>query len=128
MDEETLAMLLRGEHINMPERVARGLWPHPPLNFSEVLAELTRLVNQHRWFPREWHPHCDGEPVHEGGAIERQANDRYVYRAARAHPIKPHVLAESTERVFSSAEDAARYYLKWDLHLPGDLDGWKVIE
>jgi hypothetical protein len=51
-----------------------------------------------------------------------------VYRAARAHPIKPHLLAESTERVFSSAEDVARYYLKWDLHLPGDLDGWKVIE
>jgi hypothetical protein len=60
--------------------------------------------------------------------IERQGNDRYVYRAARAHPGDPYVLAESIERVFSSAGHAARYYLKWDLHLPGDLDGWKVIE
>jgi hypothetical protein len=128
MDEEILTMLLRGEHISMPDRVARGLWPHPPLNFSEVLAQLTRLLNQHKWFPREWTPHREGEPVHEGGAVERQGLGRYVYRAARAHTIESHVLAQETERVFSSAEDAARYYLKWDLRLPGDLDGWKVIE
>jgi hypothetical protein len=128
MDEESLTMLLRGGHINMPERIARGLWPHPPLSFSEVLAHLIKLLNQDRWFPREWRPHREGEPVDERGTVERQGLDRYVYRAARHHPIQPHVVAESTERVFSSAEDAARFYLKWDLHLPGDLDGWKVIE
>ena len=128
MEEETLTMLLRGEHINMPERIQRGIWPHPPLNFSEVLAHLTKLLSQQRWFPREWRPHRDGEYVHEGGTVERQGHDRYVYRAARAHPAQLQVVAESTERVFSSAEDAARYFLKWDLHLPGDLDGWKVIE
>jgi len=37
------------------------------------------------------------------------------------------VLAEQTEKVFSSSQDAARYYLKWDLNLPGDLDGWTVV-
>ncbi len=121
-------MLLQGEHINMPDRVSRGLWPHPPLGFSQVLAQLTKLLNQHKWFPREWKPHSEDEPVHEGGTVERQGPDRYVYRAVRQHPIQPQVLAESTERVFSSAEDAARYYLKWDLHLPGNLDGWKVSE
>jgi hypothetical protein len=128
MNEETLTMLLRGEHINMPERIARGLWPHAPLSFSEVLAHLTNLLNQHRWFPREWQPHREGEPVHEGGIVERQGLARYMYRTARSYPTQPHVVAESAERVFSSAEDAARYFLKWDLHLPGDLDGWKVIE
>ena len=128
MNEETLTMLLRGEHINMPERIARGMWPHPPISFSEVLARLTELINHHRWFPRQWQPHSEGEPIHEGGVIERLGIDRYVYLAARAHPVQPHVVAECTERVFSSAEDAARYFLKWDLHLPGDLDGWKVIE
>lgn len=128
MDEETLTTLLRGGHINMPERVERGLWPHAPLRFSEVLAHLTRLLHHHKWFPHEWQPHREGEPVNEGGMIERQEFDRYVYRAARAHPIQPYILAQSTERVFSSAEGAARHFLKWDLHLPGDLDGWKVIE
>jgi hypothetical protein len=38
------------------------------------------------------------------------------------------MLAQTTERVFSNARDAARHFLKWDLLLPGDLDGWKVIE
>ena len=71
-------MLLRGEHINMPDRVERGLWPHPPLGFSEVLAHLAKLLNQHRWFPCEWQPHREGDPVHEGGTIERQGSDRYL--------------------------------------------------
>jgi hypothetical protein len=128
MDEESLTILLRGEHINMPERIARGLWPHAPLSFSEVLAHLTNLLHQYRWFPREWQPHREGAPVSEGGTIERQGPERYVYRTARAHPIQPCVLAETTERIFSSAESAARHFLKWDLHLPGDLDGWKVVE
>jgi hypothetical protein len=128
MDEETLIMLLRGEHISVPDRIARGLWPYPPIKFSQVMAQLTNLLNQHRWFPREWKPLREGEPVHEGGTIERQGPDRYVYRASRYRPIQPHVLAENTERVFSNAEDAAQYFLQWDLHLPGDLDGWKVIE
>jgi hypothetical protein len=128
MDEELLDILLRSAHISMPERIARGPWPHPPLRFSEVLAHLTKLLEEHRWFPREWQPHREGEPVNEGGTIERQGSERYVYRATRAHPIQPCTLADSTERVFSNAEDAARYFLKWDLQLPGDLDGWKVIE
>jgi hypothetical protein len=128
MDEGTLTMLLRGEHVSMPGRIERGMWPHPPLSFSEVLAQLTRLLHEHRWFPREWQLHREGEPVQEGGTIERQGPDRYVYRAVRADPVRPNVVADSVEGVFSSVEDAARYYLKWDLHLPGDLDGWKVIE
>ena len=128
MDEETLTVLLRGEHIDMPERIERGLWPHPPLSFAEVLVHLTKLLHQNRWFPREWRPHLEGKPVNEGGTIERQDVERYVYRANRAHPIQPNILADSTESVFSNAEDAARHFLKWDLHLPGDLDGWKVVE
>ena len=128
MDDETLTTLLRGGHINMTDRVARGLWPHAPLRFSEILSHLTKLLSQDRWFPHEWMPHREGERVHEGGVVEHQGLGRYVYRAVCAHPVQTNVVAESTERVFSSAEDAARYFLKWDLHLPGDLDGWKVIE
>jgi hypothetical protein len=112
----------------MPDRVSPGLWPHPPLSLSEVLTHLTKLLDQHRWFPREWEQHREGGVVREGGTVERQGPDRYVYRAARAHPIQPRMLAQTTERVFSNARDAARHFLKWDLLLPGDLDGWKVIE
>jgi hypothetical protein len=128
MDEETLTMLLRGERVNMPDRLARGLWPHPPLKFSEILTHLTKLLARNKWFPREWQTHRDGESVREGAVIECQAPDRYLYRASRSNPIQPTVLAASTERVFSNAEDAARHFLRWELHLPGDLDGWTVIE
>lgn len=128
MDEETLTILLSGGHLSMPERIARGAWPHPPLKAAEVLPHLTNLIQQSKWFPRRFKPHREGQPVHEGGTIERQGPDRYVCRAARAHPIQPYELAQGTERIFARADDAARYYLEWDLNLPGDLDGRKVIE
>jgi hypothetical protein len=127
MNSETLTILLRGEHLNMPERIKRGLWPHPPLRFSDLVVHLSRVLESEKWFPREWKPAVPGESVWEGGVIEHQSSSRYVYRTQRHQPINPAVLAEQTEEVFSSAEDAARYYLKWDLNLPGDLDGWKVV-
>lgn len=128
MDSETLTFLLRGGHLNMPERIERDLWPHPPLKFSDVVSHLAGILESERWFPSEWKPATQGEHVWEGGVIERQSPSKYIYRAQRSHAIKPNVVAEQTERIFSSSEDAARFYLKWNLNLPGDLDGWQVIE
>ena len=128
MDSETLTSLLRGGHLNVPERINRGLWPHPPLKLSEVVAHLAKVLESERWFPREWKPAIPGEAVWEGGVIERQSPSRYVYRTQRHQAANPAVLAEQMERVFSSSADAARFYLKWDLSLPGDLDGWKVVD
>ena len=127
MDYETLTSLLRGEHLNMPERIKRGLWPHPPLKLSDLVAHLSRILESEKWFPREWKPAVPGESIWEGGVIERQSPSLYVYRVQRHQPINPTVLAEQFEIVFSSAEEAARHYLKGDLNLPGDLDGWKVV-
>ena len=127
MDSETLTSLLRGGHISMPDRVNRGLWPHPPMKLSDLLNHLATILRRKRWFPREWHPHLAGQPVYEGGVIERKAPAIYFYRAARAWPSNPFVTAEVTEKIFSDAEQVAAFYLKWDLHLPGNLDGWKVI-
>ena len=112
----------------MPDRIERGLWPYPPLRFSEVVSHLATILQAERWFPREWHPYVDGKPVYEGGIIERKDNAKYIYRVARAWPANPFAIAEATERAFSNSADAAAYYLKWELSLPGDLDGWKVIE
>jgi hypothetical protein len=127
MDSETLKSLLRGEHLSMPERINRGAWPHPPLKLSDLVVHLSKVIESEKWFPREWKPTVSGEAVWEGGVIEHQSASRYVYRAQCHQPINPTVLAEQAEKVFPSAEDAARYYLKWDLNLPGDLDGWKVL-
>jgi hypothetical protein len=127
MDAETLTSLLRGGHFNMPERIERGIWPHPPINLSEVTHHLARVLESEKWFPREWKPAAPGEAVWEGGVIERQSTSRYIYRSQRHQPINPNVLAEQTEKIFSSSKAAAQFYLKWDLNLPGDLDGWKVV-
>jgi hypothetical protein len=126
MDSETLTLLLRGEHLNMAERIERGVWPHPPLKINDLVTHLASVLQAEKWFPREWERAEPGKPVWEGGVIERQSAGRYLYRAQRHHPTNPNILAEQTEKVFSSADDAARYYLKWDLHLPGNLDGWTV--
>ena len=127
MDKQTLLFLLSGGHLKMPERIALGAWPHPPLPFENVAEFLTAELQQNdRWFPYRWEPHESGQLVREGGTIERQSACRYVYRASASHPGAPWVLHEFAETVFSNAWDAAIHYLKWGLHLPGDLDGWTV--
>ncbi len=127
MDATTLTFLLGHGHLNMQERAERGLWPHPPLKFDDVLRHLVQVLETEQWFPPAWRPTMPGEAIFEGGAIERQSSSRYVYHWQRSHPLNPCLLAEQSEKVFTSAEAVARHYLKWDLHLPGDLDGWKVI-
>jgi len=112
----------------MPDRVARGLWPHSPLRFAQLLAHLTTLLEENEWFPTEWHAHSEGEPVDERATIQRIGSNKYVFRSSRAHPTHPHAVAQTAEHIFTTAQDAARYFLTWDLQLPGDLDGWKVIE
>jgi hypothetical protein len=128
MDNATLLFLLKGGHLSMPDRIERGLWPHAPLSFKVVADYLASVLEQSDdCFPRPRMPHLAGEPVQEGGTIERQGNSRYIYRSSAAHPISPTTLNRSVETVFTTARDAAVHYLKWDLNLPGDLDGWKVV-
>jgi hypothetical protein len=128
MDDETLLFLLKGGHLSMPDRIARGAWPHAPLSFEAVADYLATVLEQNeRWLPCRRQPHQVGQAVREGGTIERQANHRYVYRSNAAHPTSPTILNRSVETVFQTAREAAVYYLHWDLHLPGDLDGWQVV-
>jgi hypothetical protein len=111
----------------MPDRIALGAWPHPNLTLDSVASYLATVLEQNDgWFPYRWEPHRSGQPVREGGTIGRQGNGRYIYRSAAAHPGNPATLDRSVERVFSNARDAALHYMKWDLHLPGDLDAWNV--
>jgi hypothetical protein len=129
VDNETLLLLLKGGHLSMPDRIACGVWPHAPLSFDMVVNYLATVLEQgDAWFPYRWEPHRSAETVREGGTIERQQVDRYVYRTSASHPISPTTLSQSGERVFTNARDAAIHYLKWDLHLPGNLDGWKVLK
>ena len=128
MDSESLDYLLRGGHYNVPDRIARGIWPHPPLKMVELIAHIMDALNRSRWFPHEWVPRSNGELIDDVIVIEKQASDRFVVHSRSASVHDLHTVGQQSETVFKSAEQAARYYLKWGLHLPGDLDSWKVIK
>ncbi len=127
MDEETLTHLLRGGRVSLAERTARGLWPHAPLRYRHLARRVARLVREEGSFPRPWRPHAPGEAVVEGGVVERRGPLRYFYRARRHAATDPRVVAEETARWYPLASCAARRYLRGDLRLPGDLDGWTVV-
>lgn len=112
----------------MPERLALGIWPHPPLEMSQLASLIAECLATEEWFPRRWEPAESGRPVREGGTIQRAGPGRFIYRAQRHAATDPGALAESTEAIFSTAEDAARHYLRWDLNLPGKLDSWTVVD
>ena len=128
MDRDTMIFLLRGGHIDMPERLARGIWPHPPLHMSLLVTLITECLANEEWFPRRWQPAQSGQRVREGGTIHRVAPNRFIHRAQRHAATDPMILAETVETVFSTAQDAARHYLRWDLNLPGKLDSWTVLD
>ncbi len=127
MDDESLTLLLRGGHVTPAERSERGIRPHPPLRVGDLARRVARLVREEGSFPRPWRPHVPGEAVVEGGVIERRGPLRYVYRYRRHRADDPFVVAEERERTFVLAVSAARHYLRWDLNLPGELDGWTVV-
>lgn len=64
----------------------------------------------------------------ESGVIEKQTDTFHPARAGGGGNEPPFVLGEKIERALTNAEEAASDCLKWDLHLPGDLDSWKVVE
>jgi hypothetical protein len=127
MDSETLTFLLRQGHLDMKTRVERGIWPHAPLKYDDVLQHLVQIIKKETWFPRVWESAVEGKPIYEGGVIERKSPNKYVYHSQRHQAYSPYILAEEMHKEFNSAESIAKHYLKWDLNLPGDLDGWKVI-
>ena len=122
MTDEILIKLLRGEHVGAEAPVRE------PLKMRDLVARIVDELRRERWFPRPWEPAQPGEPVHEGGTIERRGRWRYVYHWQRHHPISPTTLAEQGQRVFLTAAGAARHYLRWDLNLPGRLDAHEVID
>jgi len=128
MDAESLDYLLRGGHYNVPDRIARGIWPHAPLKMASMVEHIVSALKTDRWFPREWVPRADGELIDDVIVIEMQVPNRVVVRSRRASVYDLQKIGEQSEQVFSSGEDATRHYLKWELNLPGELDSWKVIE
>ncbi|MBN1461923.1 MAG: hypothetical protein JXA57_20525 [Armatimonadetes bacterium] len=127
MPPDILTELLAGRHFNMEERKNLGLLPHEVLDYKEVRRHLMGVIAGREWFPRIYVPHEDGQLVHEGVVVQRLGRHRFVCHAEAARAIYPWILGDESHRRFRSARRAADYFLRWEHHLPGDLDGWKVL-
>jgi hypothetical protein len=137
---DILTALLRGEHIDVERREALGLRPEETLRYREVVAHLAGLISRSEWFPRPWEEHVPGRSVDEniviqnlrvrGDAAGRRrwpGSPRYICHARRHAATDPTALVEESHWRFWRARRAAAYYLRFQLGLPGDLDGWKVV-
>ena len=120
MDNESLTLLLRGGHLNMEERRSRGIWPHPPLLYSDVLQHLVGIIEREEWFP------CDLSEGREGVVIQN-TGEKYICHLLCYSAFGPPTVSHKGQKVFATADKAADFYLRNDLRLPGDMDSWQVI-
>ncbi|HWZ30822.1 MAG TPA: hypothetical protein VNX18_05795 [Bryobacteraceae bacterium] len=121
MDATTLTRLLRGEHLDMPERVELGLWPHPPIPIEHVIQHLTNILQETHWFPHLPLPTQTGQSISEWPTIERESTNQFIYRAQRTDPSNPSVVVNSIERPFQTAREAAEFCLRWAFIFPATL-------
>ena len=126
MPPDILTFLLRGGILNVDERKAKGLWPNEKLRYSEVLDHLAGIVQRAEWFPQRMPDHKPGDLVYEGTVTQRISPSRFVCHSRRPSVYDLHSIAEDAQEQFDNAKDAAEFYLKWELKLPGRLDGWIV--
>lgn len=128
MDSETIIFLLKGGHLNMDERVAKNIWPHPPLKLNDLINEVIRYLKTEKFFPHPWVQRKDGEFIDDVCVIEKINPFIFIFRSRAASPSDLTRITAQGKKVFFSARSVVKYYLRWALNLPGDLDGWKVIK
>ena len=126
MPLDILTFLLRGGIMNVEERKTKGLWPNERLSYSEVIDHLVNVIQREEWFPRKMPHHISGDLVYEGTVIQRTSPSLFVCHSRRPSVYDLYSIAEESQKQFSNAKDAAEFYLKWELNLPGRLDGWVV--
>ncbi len=127
MDADTLTEILSGKHLSMPDRVVRGVWPHPPLILADLVEHLAKIVASRDWFPKPFRRAEPGHLVADLTAVERRGAHEYIVHVQRSGP-SGFTVAGAAERRFHSPRDAAAFFLRAEYRLPGDIDGWKVVE
>ncbi len=128
MDKETLLFLLKEGHMDMLTRIEKGLWPHPPLYLKDCIIMITQALEQDKYFPYRWINKQDGELIDDVAVIEKINCENFIFHYREASPSNLKKISICEEKTFQAAQDVAEYYLRNVLHLPGDLDGWEVIE
>jgi hypothetical protein len=128
MNKDTIIRLLCGEHISITERINLGIMNNEPLKFKELVVILSEIIKGQRYFPRPYKQNEDSKAIYEGAVIERISEKEFIYYIQRAQAFSPFLIAEKRRIIFNDAQIVASCYLENELHLPGDLDGFKVVK
>lgn len=120
MPPEVLTFLLRGGHLNVEERKAKGLWPNERLPYSEVVDHLAAVIEGEGWFPRMIQP---ADSFLDRITVQRLDRDHFVCHGSK-------LLRDVGEQPIyecRNAQKAAAFYLKYELGIPpATLDSWIV--
>lgn len=120
MPPETLTFLLRGGHLNVEERKAKGLWPNERLRYSEVLDHLAVVIEHEEWFPRMMQA---DDLFLDAITVQRVGPNHLVCHGSK--PLRD--FGEQPIYEYRSARKAAAFYLKYELGIPpATLDSWTV--
>jgi len=114
--------LLLGEHIYPEERKQLGITPTTKIKINDLVTFLASEINRTNRFPPEANKDSLS-PTHEGVIVTKTSEKRFVCLSKRTLAGNPMVIAEQAETVFRNAQEAATFFLKWALCLPGRLDG-----
>jgi hypothetical protein len=60
--------------------------------------------------------------------IEKVNENKFICKYRYSDPVNLLKISEVGEKTFKCGYEAVKYYLQHELHLPGDLDGWMVID
>jgi hypothetical protein len=128
MDKQTLLFLLKGGHMDMQVRIKKGLWPHKPLKINECVEVISEYLQSNKCFPVSWVEKKNGMLIGDLLVIEKISEKEFVCHYRYSHPTDLLKISEEGKKRFKTAQAAIKYYLRHELYLPGDLDGWKVEE
>jgi hypothetical protein len=126
LHDDMIRRLLNGEHLSSENRRKLGIDSSTVLKYEDLILALASILKTTDSFPERDGGENISCYIYEGITIRRLSPDLFVCLCQRASPSDPSVLAERCEKRFSTAEAAADFFLKWDLCLPGRLDGIEV--
>jgi hypothetical protein len=117
-----ICRLLAGEHLFPQEREQFGITSTTQICLDDLERFLANEINHANRFPPET-KQDSLSPLYEGIKVTKVSEDKFVCTTRRALANNPSEIAEQAETVFNNAKDAAKFFLKWELYLPGRLDG-----
>ena len=120
--KSALLILLAGGHIDVPTRDSLCINRDTVLKLHDLVKLVVGEVKANGKFPLEH----DANIPQDGMCVVRKGW-RYSCISLRTRADNPTVVAEQCEKSYFLCSSAVKDYLRWNLNLPGRLDGIKVV-